>query len=75
MSKITHYSIFIVCSTILVAMFFNHMDNQIKARKPIEKIVYTVPPQIDHHPKVYRLDKDTIMLIIDEKQINPQKRK
>ena len=75
MNKLTYYTIFIVCSTILVAMFFNHMDNRIKARKPDERIIYTIPPEINHHPKVYRLDKDTIMLIIDEKQITSTKRK
>ena len=56
-------------------MFFNHMDNQIKARKHEERIIYTIPPETGQHPKVYRLDKGTIMIIIDENQINHPKRK
>ena len=64
MNKATYYSIFIICTTLVVFAYLFYIERITEKRKPIEKIVYTIPLETNYQQKVYKIDEDTFAIIV-----------
>ena len=64
MGKAAYYSIFIICTTLVVLAYLFYIDRIIEKRRPIEKIVYTVPLETNYQQKVYKIDEETFVIIV-----------
>ena len=64
MGKAAYYSIFIVCTTIVVGFYVNFLTKQIESRGIKEKIIYTIPDEANLHNKIYRFDEDTYIIVV-----------
>ena len=64
MNKTTYYGIFIICTTIVLAIYVNFLTKQIESRGIKEKIIYTIPDEANLHNKIYRFDEDTYIIVV-----------
>ena len=64
MGKATYYGIFIICTTIVLAIYVNFLTKQMQSRVVVEKIVYTIPEEANLHNKIYKFDDDTFIFIV-----------
>lgn len=64
MNKTTYYAIFIICTTIVLAIYVNFLTKSIENKNVKEKIVYTIPEEANLHQKIYKFDDDTFIIVI-----------
>jgi len=69
MNKLTFYAVLIVSAVISFAIFLNHLDKQTEKLNPTERIIHVIPEKMEKPIEFYRLDQDTIMILVKQKVV------
>ncbi len=64
MNKTAYYAIFIICTTIVLAIYVNFLIKSMENKNVKEKKVYTISEETNLHQKIYKFDDDTFIIVI-----------